>query len=245
MKQYVAYIFLYICLFPVINIKAFSQTVQNPVIKDFVYHDSSLIDGEDGYFYSFVSCVFPRDKGNSKFYYTISIFRSKNLQDWEFYKYALSQKDIQQKSIGSYDHTNQLAGRYIFRDIKGEKHYYPLWAPDVIYYNHRYLLFFLLRKSADDTKITVFEANKLSEDFCFVNIIISNNAGDKSAYFPSREQIDPFPMIDGDEFYLVFGSFVNAPSGKILDSRKGMGVYMVKLDPRQNFRMKGKHSIMF
>lgn len=222
----------------VICIGGFSQTVQNPVIKNFVYHDSSLIDGKDGYFYSFVSSIIPRDSLDFKYYYTISIFRSKNLEDWEFYKYALPEDNIQQNFLGNYDKTRCLAGQYICTDTKGERFHYPLWSPDVIYYDHKYLLFISLRKSADDTKIAVFETDKLSEDFRFVNIIISNSPNDGEAYFPSREQIDPYPIIDGNSFHLVFGSFVNASNGKIIESRKGMGVYMVELNPKQDFKMK-------
>lgn len=238
MKNFLLFVMFCVFINSVICIDGFSQTVQNPVIKNYVYHDSSLIADEDGYFYSFVSSIIPRNSLDFKYYYTVSIFRSKNLEDWEFYKYALSEDNIQQNFLGIYDKTHRLAGQYICTDTKGERLHYPLWSPDVIYYDRKYLLFVALHKSADDTKIAVFETDKLSEDFRFVNIIISNSPNDGDAYFPSREQIDPYPIIDGNNFYLVFGSFVNASNGKVLENRKGMGVYMVKLNPMQDFKMK-------
>ena len=238
MKRYLLQVIVSTILSTTTCVTGFSQTVENPVIRDYIYHESSLIDGKDGYFYSFVSSIFPRDSTNFKLYYTVSIFRSSDLEEWKFFKYALSSKDIQQRFLGNYDKTHRLAGKFALRGKKNEIKYYPIWAPDVIRYKDRYLLFVALRKSSDDTKMAVFEANSLSEDFRFVNVIVSNCPEDKEAYFPSREQIDPFPIVDGDDFYLVFGSFVNASNGKTLDSRKGMGVYMVRLDPSQGFKMK-------
>lgn len=240
MKRYLLQAIVSTILSITISATGFPQTVENPVIRDYVYHDSSLIDGKDGYFYSFVSSIVPRDLTDFKLYYTVSIFRSSNLEEWEFFKYALSSKDIQQSFLGNYDKTHNLAGQFVYMGKKKEKKHYPMWAPDVIRYKNKYLLFVALRKSPDDTKIAVFETNSLSEDFRFVNVIISNCPEEKEAYFPSREQIDPFPIIDGDDFYLVFGSFVNASNGKTLDSRKGMGVYMVKLDPSKGFKMKNR-----
>lgn len=228
-------IFFLVCL---THIKSHSQAIQNPIIEDYIYHDSSLIDGKDGFYYSFVSSIVPRDTTDFKHYYTVSIFRSNNLTDWKFYKYALSKSDIQQEFLNKYDKEHKLSGKYAYIDSTDRKHYYALWAPDIMFFNNKYLLFVTLRRSVDDTKIALFSSNSLSEDFHFENIIISNNPADKDAYFYSKEQIDPFPIVDGEHFYLTFGSFTNSSNGLKLASRKGMGVYIVELDSKNNFKMK-------
>ena len=69
MKRYLLYTIVSVIFGTTIYVTASSQTVDNPVIRDYVYHDSSLIDGKDGYFYSFVSSVVPRDTSDFKFYY--------------------------------------------------------------------------------------------------------------------------------------------------------------------------------
>ena len=184
MKRYLLQVIVSTILSTTTCVTGFSQTVENPVIRDYIYHDSSLIDGKDGYFYSFVSSIVPRDSTDFKLYYTVSIFRSSDLEEWKFFKYALSSKDIQQRFLGNYDKTHRLAGKFALRGKKNEIKYYPIWAPDVIRYKDRYLLFVALRKSSDDTKMAVFEANSLSEDFRFVNVIVSNCPEDKEAYFP-------------------------------------------------------------
>ena len=53
---------------------------------------------------------------------------------------------------------------------------------------------------------------------------------DKDAYVLSEEIIDPFPIVDDGNLYLVYGSFARNGNGKLIEARKNIGVYIVRLD---------------
>lgn len=201
-----------------------------PVISDFTFHDASVIDGEDGFFYAFASCNTPRD--NTKVaqypsYFSVAIFRSNNLKNWDFYKYAMSEKLRDGKQ-----------GRFRIKDENRGFKEYPIWAPDIIKYKGRYLLYCAFRNTYNDSKIALFESRSLSEDFEYKGIVVSADKNDNSAFVTSKETIDPNPIIDNGKLYLVYGSFARWYNGKPLPERRGMGVYIVRLE-EDGLKMKG------
>lgn len=208
------------------------STYLNPVFRNYKSHDLSLVKGKDGYIYAFGSCNVARNKNEKLVYYGINIFRSKNLIDWTFYKPAYNTDYLKQNKIGNVKQSHALAfeqGQYFLKYGKSVISY-PIWAPDVIEYNGKYLMFVSLRNSFKDSKIAVFETKDLSEDFVFKRIVVSCDKKDKDAYVLSEEIIDPFPIVDGGNLYLVYGSFARNGNGKLIEARKKTGVYIVRLD---------------
>lgn len=233
-NTYILILLLYFC--SVLDALSTDSTfVENPVIANYKYHDCSLIQGTDGFYYSFASCVAPRDTTNIHSYYNISIFRSLNLQKWEFYRYALPDSLMQ----NSNNLQSPIRHKRKFKITKeGNIKTYEIWAPDVIFFNGKYLMFVALHKNLNDTKIALFESNSLSEDFRFVKVVISNDKNDGYSFFDSREQIDPYPIQDGKRLYLVFGSFSRNSSGQKMYKRQNIGVYITELDPDNGYLMK-------
>lgn len=215
------------------------ETVSNPVITD-CYHDASLIKGDDGWFYSFASSVVPRERHGDINYYTVSIYKSHDLVNWSFFKYALNDSLIIQQPVGDYDRKRGYHGRFIWSGSDGRKKYYPIWAPDIIKYDGKYLLFVSLHLSKTDSKIAVFESTRLSEDFHYKGIAVSNDKFDGLSFFDIYEIIDPCPIEDKGRLYLVFGSFRRWTNGKIIKGRERMGVYIVPLDVSKGVSMAGK-----
>lgn len=201
----------------------------NPVIADYAFHDASMLRADDGYAYSFASSVMPRDTSKHLFSYTPVIFRSQDMVKWEFYKYAFGKNDITDTLITDYDRLTRRDGKYPYRTVNSVK-YYPVWAPDVIKFKGKYLMFVSLHISAADSKIALFTSDSLNHDFKFVRTIISTDEGDKEAYVSSRELIDPFPIVDDGKLYLVYGSFSRDQNGRQIKGRKGIGVFIVSLN---------------
>ena len=201
------------------NIVAQCGLHPKPVISDYTYHDSSMIDGNDGCYYSFASCVVnrysPDDFTN---YYTVAIFRSTDLINWEFYKYALHPTHIGDK------------GKFPYVGNKGKIKYYQIWAPEIVRYKNKYKLYVALRNSYEDSKIALFESKSISSDFRFKSIVVSSEKQDKKAFVKSKEIIDPFPFEDCGKLYLVYGSFSRWLNGKSIEERKGIASYIVKLN---------------
>lgn len=237
------YFFLVLILFLTLEVcdGLAQSTYLNPVFRNYKSHDLSLIRGKDGYIYAFGTCNVPRNDSEDLVYYGVNIFRSKNLTDWRFYKRSHGANYLKQAELDEIKKYHAAAfsqGQY-FLKYGDSIVSYPMWAPDVIEYNGRYLMFVSLRNSFEDSKIAVFEAKKLSEDFVFKRIVVSHDPRDKDAYVPSKEIIDPFPIIDNGNLYLVYGSFARDGNGKLIGTRKGIGVYIVKLD-KKNYRKTGK-----
>lgn len=198
------------------------NTIVNPVMSDYTIHDVSVIEYQDT-FYAFASCVVPRDKSEILNYTCVQIFRSSDMVNWTYYKQATSDENmnIVYTSVG---------------DTKKDK--YRIWAPDIIKYKDKLLLFVALRHSFDDSKIAVFESDDICHDFVFKNIVVSNDEKDRNAFFSSKEIIDPYPLIFKNKLYLVFGSFSRDDKGRLLGGRKGIGTYIVPLKYDREIRMK-------
>ena len=199
---------------------------ENPVISNFTYHDASLIQGEDGFFYSFVSSVVPRESAMA--YYTVSIFKSGNLINWCFDKYAFEDKYIEKRLVNGYDKKHVFWGKYPYH-LGGKTTHYAIWAPDIFKFRNKYYLFVSFHLSVSDTKIAVFESDSINKDFKFLQILVSSNKEDGDYYVDTEELIDPFPITVGRETYLMYGSFRRDSGGKWLPKRLKMGVYISQL----------------
>lgn len=208
-------------------------TYENPVFADYKSHDLSLIQGDDGRFYAFGTCVVARDSMKHIPYYGVSIFVSDDLVNWEYLKQAYSNEYMRKLYIPSRLNSKRKRNMYFIEqgDTIG---YYRVWAPDIIKYKDRYLLFVALRNSFDDSKIAVFEASSITDEFEFKNIVVSTSKKDNEAYVNSRETIDPFPIIDDNKLYLVFGSFARNGQGKMYEHRRGIGTYIVPIIHRDD-----------
>lgn len=196
--------------------------IQNPVISDYTVHDVSLIRYKNA-FYAFASCVVHRDKMKKLNYVSVQIFKSTNLVDWEYYKQATFD-----------DYKNEL-----YASDEAQKKY-QIWAPDIIRYKDKLLLFVAFRHTFDDSLIAVFESDDISHDFVFKNVVVSNNKRDARAFFPTREIIDPYPFVYKNKLFLVFGSFSRNDKGKMWGNRKGIGTYIVPLVYGDEISMKGE-----
>ena len=218
----------------VFSIHVYSQQkyLVNPIISNYVYHDSSLIKGDDGYYYSFVSSIIPRDTAIVIPYYTVSIFRSRDLLNWDYYKSAFTTDEICLSYVTEYDEEKKRNGKFPLTSTIEKTRYYPVWSPDIIRYNGKYLLFVSLHKSREDSKIAVFESKKINQDFRFVDIVVSNNILDEGAYVNSLELIDPYPFIDKGKLYLFYGSFSRDMNGRHIKERAGIGFYMIQLNSK-------------
>ena len=184
-------------------------TYSNPVITDFTYHDSSIIDGEDGYIYSFVSRIVPRVPDKKYVFNQVNIFRSRDMVTWEFYKPAFLENDV------------------AFLNDKKKNRF--IWAPNVIHYKGKYLLFVSLRYTIQDVKIGVLESDSIGKDFKFNNVLVSTSSKDVNAKVDSEELIDPFPISDGKNLYLFYGSFRKDRKGRNMETKEKTAVYVVKL----------------
>lgn len=214
----------------------------NPVFGAYKSHDLSLLRGRDGYVYAFGTCNVARDKNEHLVYYGVNIFRSKDLVNWQFYK-----RSHQNESVGNLDFSKKYPSAWkqgcFFLKQGDSIARYPLWAPDVVEYKGKYLMFIALRKSFDDSKIAVFETDDLSHDFVYKRVVISTSKEDGASYVASRETIDPFPIIDNGNLYLLYGSFARDVNGKQNKARKGIGVFIVQLDSK-TYAMKGQPTFL-
>lgn len=207
-----------------------SQNIKyiNPVINTYTYHDASVIQGEDGQFYSFVSSIVPRDSSDNKAYYTVSIFRSRDFGNWEFYKYAFEDKCIEKRFVNEYDRRHGRFGKFPYHK-NGKTKYYAIWAPDIFKHKGKYYLFVSLHLSIPDSKIAVFESKSLNQDFKFSGIIASSDSTEADVYVSTEELIDPFPIKVGKKLFLMYGSFRRDMSGNLLPRRNKMGVYIAEM----------------
>jgi len=200
----------------------------NPIIHDYEYHDASLIRiGQ--WFYSFVSCVAPRDKSLKHHYYTVSIFRSSDLVHWDFYKYALDSQYIEKTCKIEVDRKFNFTGRVPIVDKNENTKFYAIWAPDIIEYKDKLYLFVALHRSTSDTKIAMFQSSNIHDDFTFKGVLASTDPKDDNAYVESEELIDPYPIVVDGKMYLMYGSFRRALSGKIIKNREKLGVYIAEV----------------
>jgi beta-xylosidase len=69
---------------------------------------------------------------------------------------------------------------------------------------------------------------------------VSTDKNDDNAYVSSEELIDPYPIIDNNNLYLVYGSFARDRFGKMNESRKKIGVYITQLKYNKKWTTKGK-----
>lgn len=198
--------------------------IQNPIISDYTVHDVSIIQYKNS-FYAFASCVAPRDKNEKINYMSVQIFKSSNMVDWSYYKEAISDKYKEHIYVSEEDK---------------KKNRYQIWAPDIIQYKGKLLLFVAFRSSFDDSKIAVFESNSIDDEFIFKNIIVSNTQHGEKSYFGTREIIDPCPLVYKNKLFLVFGSFSRDVQGKELSHRKGIGTYIVPLKYGDKISMNGR-----
>lgn len=201
--------------------------VKNPVIPNFEYHDASLIRKGD-WFYSFVSCVAPRNRVFNVDYYTVSIFRSRDLVNWNFFKYALNNDNIIKEISTFEDQKYGFTGRFPYRNEK-QQVYYAIWAPDVIFYKKFFYLFVALHFSKKDSKIAVFKSKSIDMDFSYSGILASSDSSDNKAFINMGEIIDPFPIVDKGKLYLMFGSFKRDLRGGVIRGREDLGVYMAEI----------------
>ena len=197
---------------------------KNPIISDYTIHDASFIRWDDK-LYLFTSCLAARDTSLKIKYNTVHIFEITDLQNWKYYK----------RAIGNQDDDKLCDSALNGCGIK-----YAMWAPDIIKYQGKLLLFVALHNSFDNSKIAVFESDSINKDFRFKNIVVSNIKQDGDAYFKSREIIDPYPFIYNDSLYLTFGSFARNGNGKFDEKRRGIGTYIVPLEYGNNIKMKAK-----
>jgi len=243
MKKYYARILIVVILLSFICYRSQGKTSDgiyiNPVIKDYVYHDASLIRSMDGCFYSFVSSIVPRDSTESKAYYTVSIFRSNDLVNWNFFKYAFDKRYIENRTVNDYDRKVGRNGKFPYHKENRNKHY-AIWAPDIFKYKNKYYLFVSLHLSIQDTKIAVFESDSINGDFKYKQILVSSNKEDGDSYVDTEELIDPFPITVGRKSYLMYGSFRRDSGGKWLPKRSKMGVYISQLKMKKGKFTLGK-----
>lgn len=150
------------------------NTYQNPVY-DHDFPDPNLVKAADGYFYAYSTNIDWREEGLGG-PYTIPVLRSKDLVHWTFVRDAFEKKPTWKKG--------------------------GIWAPDVTYYQHRYLLFYSFSLWGDpDPAIGLAVSNKPEGPFT-----------DLGQLFYSREigvpnSIDPYLMVDHGKPYLIWGSF--------------------------------------
>lgn len=201
-------------------------TVSNPVITGCVSHDMSLIY-DDGIFYAVGTSNVGREGNPPLVYCGINVFKSNDLCKWDFYKRwdCTQVTDLHNTKFSRYYEKGMF-----FHVLDDDTITYPIWAPDIIKYKGEYLVFASLRRSFDDSKIALFRTDSIGGDLKFCNIVVSNSKTDGNAYFNTREIIDPFPFVENDSLFLVFGSFARDGYGRLADHRKGIGVYIVLLD---------------
>lgn len=218
------------------------STFVNPVFSAYKSHDMALLRGRDGYIYAFGTCNVARTPNEHLVYYGVNIFRSKNLVNWDFYKRSHQYESAKEQNLEEKYPNAWKQGRFFLRQGDSIAHY-PIWAPGVVEYKGKYLMFAALRKSFDDSKIVVFETDDLNRDFVFKRVVISTDERDGSAYVSSRETIDPFPIVDNGKLYLMYGSFARDINGKLNRARKGIGVFIVQLDSK-TYAMKGQPTFL-
>lgn len=228
-RRFMFFLFLF-CFFPLsFNLLGHNRYVKNPVICDYKCHDMSLLEGQDGFFYAAGTCIVARSDSMRVPYFGLSIFKSVNLENWTLHhttNCSILVDSLRKKT--NYKH--KYNSGFYFSEKKDTVVGYPIWAPDLIWYGGRYLLYTALRRSYDDSKIVVFETDSLYKDFKFLQTVISNDSLDTSVFFNSREIIDPYPFEDDGKLFLLFGSFARNKDGRKISDRKGIGVYLARLD---------------
>lgn len=151
-----------------------ASSYKNPV-WDHDFPDPNLVKAPDGYFYAYATDVNWREDGMGG-PYTVPVLRSKDLVHWQFRGDAFDKRPRWKKG--------------------------GIWAPDVTYYDHRYIMFYSFSTWGDpDPAIGVAVSNTPEGPFT-----------DRGALFYSREigvdnSIDPFLIVDSGTPYLVWGSF--------------------------------------
>lgn len=154
----------------------FGNTYQNPVWNH-DFPDPNLVRSPDGFFYAYSTDVRWRASGLAG-RYTVPVLRSADLVHWTFMGDAFSEKPSWKKDGGG------------------------IWAPDVTYYRHHYIMFYSYSKWGDpDPGIGVAVSDSPAGPF-----------KDLGKLFYSQEvgvdnSIDPFLMVDDGRPYLIWGSF--------------------------------------
>ncbi|HEX5552937.1 MAG TPA: family 43 glycosylhydrolase, partial [Chitinophagaceae bacterium] len=153
-----------------------ANTYQNPVWNH-DFPDPNLVRSPDGYFYAYATDVNWREDGIGG-PYTIPVLRSTDLADWKFIGDAFAKKPRWKKGGGG------------------------IWAPDVTYYRHHYVMFYSYSTWGDpNPAIGAAVSDKPEGPFT-----------DLGKLFYSKEigvanSIDPFLMVDHGKPYLFWGSF--------------------------------------
>ncbi len=147
---------------------------QNPVF-DHNFPDPNLVRSPDGYFYAYSTNADWRKEGLGG-PYTTPVLRSKDLVHWVFLRDAFDKKP--DWKIGG------------------------IWAPDVTYYKHKYILFYAF-SIWDDPNPAIGVAVSRKPEGPFTDL---------GKLFYSKEvgvdnSIDPNLVIDHGKPYLVWGSF--------------------------------------
>ena len=148
---------------------------RNPVFNH-DFPDPALEWGRDGYIYAYSTNTTWTDMGPSHDYLR-PILRSKDMVHWDFVGTVFSTKPAWKPDGG-------------------------LWAPNVTYYNGKYLLYYAFSKWGDpDASIGVATADKPEGPFTDHGKLIS------SQEIHVRNSIDPALVVEGDKLYLFWGSF--------------------------------------
>lgn len=173
MKKLLAFIAGFIFLTGCQQAEELSPTYQNPVFEP-VMADPSIVRAEDGYFYVYgTEDNFGDERGQP----LIPIVRSQDLIEWEYVGQALEEKP----------------------SWKDQGY---LWAPDIVYQNGRYLLYYAISLWGDpDPGIGIAVSDKPEGAF-----------EDQGKLFTSLEigvqnSIDPFFYEHEGQNYLFWGSF--------------------------------------
>ncbi|KAJ3001416.1 hypothetical protein HKX48_002887 [Thoreauomyces humboldtii] len=97
-----------------------------------------------------------------------------------------------------------------------------VWAPDVTYVNGHYVMYFCASKfGTDDSQIYLATSQTgLSGSWTYKGVVI------ESPDTTGANAIDPGLLIDGDRWFLSWGSFFN-------------GIKQVELDPNTGFKLSG------
>lgn len=174
------------------NNRSKDEGFMNPVFEP-VLADPSIIRAEDGYFYAYGTEDDWGDGGGSRY---IPIVRSKDLIEWDFVGEAFDMKP----------------------DWKYEG---GLWAPDVVFYNNQYYLYYSQSTWGDSNPaIGVAVSDSPSGPFEDVGKLFT------SEEIGVQNSIDPAFYVDDDGTpYLFWGSF--------------HGVYGVELE-EDGFSVKGE-----
>lgn len=208
------------------NADSVSIYIDNPVIKDIVTHDMSFVRDDDGYFYAFGTSNKVRGNKFPMTFYGINIFRSRDLQTWEFYRRSDCNRITDVPAELARDYNN---GCFFMYD-DGQLNSYQIWAPEIFRKGDKYVLFVALVREKKYYRIAAFETDDLTKDFEFKRIVVSNIPADKDACVESTGIIDPCLIRDNGRLYMLYGSFARDGKGVLMPHRKGIGVYLVEID---------------